>query len=119
MTVLHSMHRANSAGRQRGRVVLHRSPARRIASANLDLRLTLVAADKPDEATNVTLAAVTSGRLAPSNYWHASEVVAEIEDATLLPQRLSAMDTNQDRSTREGPGAKPAGRGVGLHPHKT
>ncbi|MFD8099753.1 helix-turn-helix domain-containing protein [Nocardia fluminea] len=53
---------------------------RRIASANLDLGLALVAADKPDEAADVALAAVTSGRLVPSNYWRVSEVVARIED---------------------------------------
>ncbi|WP_378737135.1 helix-turn-helix domain-containing protein [Nocardia brasiliensis] len=52
---------------------------RRIASANLDLGLALVAADKPDEAAHVALAAVTSGRLVPSNYWRVAEVVAGIE----------------------------------------
>ncbi|MCM6776445.1 helix-turn-helix transcriptional regulator [Nocardia sp. CDC159] len=53
---------------------------RRIASANLDLGLALVAADKPDEAAHVALAAVESGRLVPSNYWRVSEVVSRIED---------------------------------------
>lgn len=52
---------------------------RRIASANLDLGLALVAADKPDEAAHVALAAVESGRLVPSNYWRVSEVVSGIE----------------------------------------
>lgn len=53
---------------------------RRIASANLDLGLALVAAGKPDEAAHVALTAVTSGRLVPSNYWRVAEVVAGIED---------------------------------------
>ncbi|MFI6048100.1 helix-turn-helix domain-containing protein [Nocardia sp. NPDC051321] len=53
---------------------------RRIASANLDLGLALVAADKPDEAADVALAAVTSGRLVPSNYWRVTELVTGIED---------------------------------------
>ncbi|WP_433660894.1 helix-turn-helix domain-containing protein [Nocardia sp. CA-128927] len=53
---------------------------RRIASANLDLGLALVAADKPDEAADVALAAVISGRLVPSNYWRVTEVVTGIED---------------------------------------
>ncbi|WP_067474033.1 helix-turn-helix domain-containing protein [Nocardia amamiensis] len=53
---------------------------RRIASANLDLGLALVAAGKPDEAAHVALTAVTSGRLVPSNYWRVTEVVAGIED---------------------------------------
>lgn len=52
---------------------------RRIASANLDLGLALVAADKPDEAAGVALTAVTSGRLVPSNYWRVIDVVSGIE----------------------------------------
>lgn len=52
---------------------------RRIASANLDLGLALVAANKPDEATGAALTAVTSGRLVPSNFWRVSEVVTGIE----------------------------------------
>ncbi|WP_330232207.1 hypothetical protein OHA40_06755 [Nocardia sp. NBC_00508] len=57
---------------------------RRIASANLDLGLALVAADKPEEAAHVALAAIESGRLVPSNYWRVAEVVTGIEnrDAT-------------------------------------
>ncbi|BCK58166.1 helix-turn-helix domain-containing protein [Nocardia wallacei] len=52
---------------------------RRIASANLDLGLALVAADKPEEAADAALTAVASGRLVPSNYWRVSEVVSGIE----------------------------------------
>ncbi|MEV4236435.1 helix-turn-helix domain-containing protein [Nocardia sp. NPDC050408] len=52
---------------------------RRIAMANLDLGLALVAADKPDEAADVALAVVTSGNLVPSHYWRVSEVVSGIE----------------------------------------
>jgi hypothetical protein len=52
---------------------------RRIAMANLDLGLALVAAGKPDEAADVALAAVTSGRLVPSSYWRVAEVVSGIE----------------------------------------
>jgi hypothetical protein len=48
---------------------------RRAASARLDLALALLAADRPDEAADVALAAVTSGRLVPSNYWRAREVI--------------------------------------------
>lgn len=53
---------------------------RRIAMANLDLARALVAADKPDEAANVALTAVESGRLVPSHYWRVAEVVAGIKD---------------------------------------
>ena len=44
---------------------------RRAASARIDLSLALLAAGKPDEAGDVALQAVTSGRLVPSNYWRA------------------------------------------------
>ncbi|WP_433714618.1 helix-turn-helix domain-containing protein [Nocardia sp. CA-084685] len=52
---------------------------RRIAMANLDLGLALVAADKPDEAADVALTVVTSGNLVPSHYWRVSEVISGIE----------------------------------------
>ncbi|ATL68659.1 helix-turn-helix domain-containing protein [Nocardia terpenica] len=52
---------------------------RRVASANLDLGLALVGAGKPDEAAHAALAAVTSGRLVPSNFWRVSEIVTGIE----------------------------------------
>ncbi|MFC6085708.1 hypothetical protein [Sphaerisporangium aureirubrum] len=52
---------------------------RRAASARLDLALALLAADQPDEAAHVTLAAITSGRLVPSNFWRAAEVVTSVE----------------------------------------
>lgn len=52
---------------------------RRAAAARLDLALALLAADEPDEAAHTALAAVVSGRLVPSNYWRAAEVIAEVE----------------------------------------
>ncbi|KZM74446.1 helix-turn-helix domain-containing protein [Nocardia terpenica] len=52
---------------------------RRAASANLDLGLALVGAGKPDEAAHAALAAVTSGRLVPSNFWRVSEIITGIE----------------------------------------
>ncbi|GAA2284647.1 hypothetical protein GCM10010402_47500 [Actinomadura luteofluorescens] len=52
---------------------------RRAASARLDLALALLAADQPDEAAHMALEAVTSGRLVPSNYWRAVEVIAAVE----------------------------------------
>ena len=48
---------------------------RRAASARLDLSLALIAAGRPDEAAGTALEAVTSGRLVPSNYWRAREVI--------------------------------------------
>jgi hypothetical protein len=52
---------------------------RRLASARLDLALALLAADRPDEASPEALSAVTSGRIVPSNWWRAAEVLAGVE----------------------------------------
>lgn len=52
---------------------------RRAASARVDLSLALLGSGKPDEAAGVALQAVTSGRLVPSTYWRAREVVEGVE----------------------------------------
>lgn len=52
---------------------------RRGASARLDLALALIAADRLDEAALTAMEAVTSGRLVPSNYWRAAEVITAVE----------------------------------------
>jgi hypothetical protein len=52
---------------------------RRAASARIDLSLALLGTGKPDEAGDIALQAVTSGRLVPSNYWRAREVVESVE----------------------------------------
>jgi transcriptional regulator with XRE-family HTH domain len=51
---------------------------RRAAMARLDLSLALLASSKPDEASAVTMGALTSGRLVPSHYWRATEVIKAI-----------------------------------------
>ncbi len=51
---------------------------RRAATARLDLSLALIAAGRPDEAAGTALEAVTSGRLVPSSYWRAREVIAAV-----------------------------------------
>ena len=53
---------------------------RRLASARLDLGLALLAADRPDEASAEALIAITSGRIVPSNWWRATEVLHGIKD---------------------------------------
>ena len=53
---------------------------RRSASARLDLGLALVAAGQPDEAVALGAQAVTSGRVVPSNWWRAAELLAKVED---------------------------------------
>jgi transcriptional regulator with XRE-family HTH domain len=52
---------------------------RRIASAQLDLGLALLAAGKPDEASFVAMTALKSGRIVPSNWWRATEVLTGVE----------------------------------------
>jgi transcriptional regulator with XRE-family HTH domain len=64
---------------------------RRLASARLDLGLALLAADRPDEASAEALAAITSGRIVPSNWWRATEVLHGIAD-TGAPQITQLRD---------------------------
>lgn len=58
---------------------------RRVASANLDLALTLIVSDRLDEAVGATQTALASGRVVPSNYWRAAEVVRAVE-ARKMPE---------------------------------
>ncbi|GAA0503832.1 hypothetical protein GCM10011581_25920 [Saccharopolyspora subtropica] len=57
----------------------HQRWPRRVASAHLDLGLSLLGSDRLDEAAEVTRKALESGRVAPSNYWRADEVVRAVE----------------------------------------
>jgi len=56
---------------------------RRIASARLDLGLALLAAEKPDEAADAGVKAITSGRIVASNWWRATEVLHGVEEAAI------------------------------------
>ncbi|GIG87133.1 hypothetical protein Pen02_20690 [Plantactinospora endophytica] len=60
---------------------------RRTASARLDLGLALLAAGKPDEASAVAEAAITSGRVVASNWWRATEVVTRVEGTGISEAR--------------------------------
>lgn len=60
---------------------------RRVASANIDLALALLATDRLDEAAASILAAMLSGMVVPSNHWRALEVVSAIETRGLLESR--------------------------------
>ncbi|MGF1647292.1 MAG: hypothetical protein ACFCVF_10305, partial [Kineosporiaceae bacterium] len=48
---------------------------RRVATAQVDLALALVAAGRLDEAAASALAGILSGRIVPSSHWRAAEVV--------------------------------------------
>jgi Helix-turn-helix domain len=63
---------------------------RRLASANLDLSLSLLLTDKLDEACSVAQTAILSGRLVPSNHWRVLEVVKKVE-ARELPKRMNCV----------------------------
>ncbi|MDH6135814.1 transcriptional regulator with XRE-family HTH domain [Kitasatospora sp. MAA4] len=56
---------------------------RRVASANIDLALSLVASDHLDEAASAAQRAILSGRIVPSNHWRALEVVRAVETRKL------------------------------------
>ncbi|XVU21425.1 helix-turn-helix domain-containing protein [Actinoplanes sp. CA-054009] len=60
---------------------------RRVASAQLDLGLALLAGGKPDEAADAATRAITSGRIVPSNWWRAAEVVAGVQRADIAEAR--------------------------------
>lgn len=83
---------------------------RRAATARIDLSLALLATGKPDEAGDVALQAVTSGRLVPSSYWRAREVVEAVEasgagEAVALREAYGEFCAlNGGRARRELPG---------------
>lgn len=52
---------------------------RRVAAAKLDLALALLVTNRLDEACDVALQAILSGRVVPSNHWRAAEVVKAVE----------------------------------------
>ena len=54
---------------------------RRAVAARIDLALALAGAGKQDEAAGLTLEAITSPYLVPSNYWRAEEVIAAVESS--------------------------------------
>lgn len=58
---------------------------RRMAAANLDLALTLLVTNRLDEACHAAQQAILSGRVVPSNWWRAAEVVDAVE-AKQLPE---------------------------------
>lgn len=64
---------------------------RRVAAAQIDLSLALVAANKHDEAVAQTRAAILSGRIVPSNHWRAAEVVEAVEERG-LPEASDLRD---------------------------
>ncbi len=79
---------------------------RRAASARLDLSLALIAADQHDEAAGAALEAITSGRIVPSNYWRAREVIRAI-DGQGLPQARELAEAYRGICGTDAPPALP------------
>ncbi|MCN0154618.1 helix-turn-helix domain-containing protein [Salinispora arenicola] len=75
---------------------------RRSASARLDLGLALVAAGQPDEAVALGAQAVASGRVVPSNWWRAVELLTKVEQ-TGVPEAAMLRDL----CTEYTPGQRP------------
>lgn len=71
---------------------------RRVASANIDLALTLLGDDRPDEACGAVQRAILSGRVVPSNHWRALEVVRAVE-ARKLPEASDLREAYQGMSS--------------------
>jgi hypothetical protein len=82
---------------------------RRVASANLDLALTLVVTNRLDEACHAAKQAILSGRVVPSNHWRAVEVVRAVE-ARGLPEASDLRDAYEE--LRHPPALEP-GEGPG------
>jgi hypothetical protein len=68
---------------------------RRVETARLDLALALINADRPDEAAHCALAAVTSGRLVPSNYWRAAELITALRERR-VPEVIELEEAYRD-----------------------
>jgi transcriptional regulator with XRE-family HTH domain len=90
---------------------------RRLASAQIDLGLALVAAGKPDEAAATAQTAILSGRIVPSNEWRALEVVTAVEQRG-LPEAADLRDAFETLRRGEIPlpvaGARQLSAGGGL-----
>ncbi len=78
---------------------------RRLASANLDLALALLASDQLDEAAARALAAIGSGKVVPANYWRAAEVVHAVE-ARDLPEAPELREAYEAMRRAGAPGRR-------------
>ncbi|MEV1011509.1 helix-turn-helix domain-containing protein [Streptomyces sp. NPDC049881] len=76
---------------------------RRVASASIDLALTLLAGDRLDEACDAAQKAILSGRVVPSNHWRALEVVKAVEHRQLpeAPDLREAFEGMKSPSSRK------------------
>ncbi|MDT0345880.1 helix-turn-helix domain-containing protein [Streptomyces litchfieldiae] len=74
---------------------------RRVASAKIDLALTLLANGRLDEACDTAQRAILSGRIVPSNHWRAWEIVRAAE-ARKLPEASDLRDAYEGMKASHG-----------------
>jgi len=74
---------------------------RRAASARLDLSLALIASGQHDEAAGTALEAITSGRIVPSNYWRAREVIHAVAERG-VPEARELAEAYRDTCNDDG-----------------
>ncbi|MFI5839473.1 helix-turn-helix domain-containing protein [Catenuloplanes sp. NPDC051500] len=67
---------------------------RRMASAQLDLSLALLAAEKEDEAATHATTAILSGRIVASNWWRATEILQAVDPK--LPEAAILREAYQE-----------------------
>lgn len=97
----------DSAAEEYAREVIHRLAPdgdathwpRRVATAHLDLALTLLGTNQPDEAFDATVRALESGRVVPSNRWRVLEVVGTAE-ARGLPEATTLREAYEELRPR-------------------
>ena len=77
---------------------------RRAATARLDLSLALIAAGRHDEAAETAMEAIASGRIVPSNYWRAREVIHAVTERG-VPEAADLAEAYREAC---GDGARPA-----------
>ncbi len=77
---------------------------RRAATARLDLSLALIAAGRHDEAAGTAMEAIASGRLVPSNYWRAREVIHAVTERG-VPEAAELAEAYREACSY---GARPA-----------
>ncbi len=78
---------------------------RRTASARLDLGLALVAANKPDEAAAMALAAISTGRVVASNWWRVAELLSGVERFG-IPEGVELRDAAAELHPPRAPGVR-------------
>ena len=76
----------------------------RAGAARLDLSLALIAAGRHDEAAGTALQAITSGRIVPSNYWRAREVIHAVARRG-LPEASDLAEAYHEACGEDGPPA--------------